>query len=288
MSEVAYGQQTCCRKDYIVTFGHMGRLAGKVVWITGASSGIGEALAVACWREGASLVLSARRMEELQRVSEGLPAQGQGEKMILKMDVADTQSVDELTGQVIEKFGRIDILINNAGISQRSYAAETPLDIDRRIMEVNYFGTVALTKAVLPYMLEKRSGAVIVISSISGKFGFYLRSAYSASKHALHGFFESLRMEVWKDNVHVMLVCPGKIRTNISIHALKADGQSFNQMDEGQAEGLPAEVCAARIIKGLLAREEEVFIGGPEMKAVWIKRLFPRLFSRLIRRQKPE
>jgi short-subunit dehydrogenase len=266
----------------------MGRLDGMVIWITGASSGIGEAVAKACWQEGANLVLSARRTEELQRVSDGLASSAGREKMILQMDVTDTDSFGNLTEMVIRRFGRIDILVNNAGISQRSYAAETPLEVDRRIMEVNFFGTVALTKSVLPHMQQSRSGSIVVISSISGKFGFYLRSAYSASKHALHGFFESLRMEVWKDNVHVMLVCPGKIRTNISLHALKADGQSFNRMDEAQADGLPAEVCAARILKGILRKEEEVFIGGPEMKAVWIKQYFPRLFSRIIRRQKPE
>lgn len=266
----------------------MGRLDGKVVWITGASSGIGEALARACRAEGASLVLSSRRSDELERVASSLTPVRDDTVLVLPFDMSDTDGGLKVTETVIRKFGRIDILVNNAGVSQRSYVRDTPLEVDRKIMEVNFFGTVALTKAVLPHMLDRKSGRIIVISSISGKFGFYLRSAYSASKHALHGFFESLRMEVHKDDVKVMLVCPGKIRTNISVNALTSEGMAHNVMDAGQAEGIPAEVCAARILKGIFRDEEEVFIGGGEMKAVWIKRFFPRLFSRIIRKQKPE
>lgn len=267
----------------------MGIFEGKRIWITGASSGIGEALAHACRAEGAELILSARRMSELERVAAQLTSDQKQTAVTLQvLDVADTASIPGIVSSVIERTGGIDILINNAGISQRSYAAETALEVDRRIMEVNFFGTVALTKAVLPGMLDRRSGMIIVISSISGKFGFYLRSAYAASKHALHGFFESLRMEVWQQGVRVMMVCPGKIRTNISLHALTADGSAHRSMDEGQAGGRAASELADRILLGIRRHEEEVFFGGPEMKAVWIKRFFPRLFSRLIRKQKPE
>ena len=266
----------------------MADFTGKVVWITGASSGIGEALARAFWSAGADLVLSARRREELERVSASLPSAAGRRCLVLPMDVSDSASFPASVERVKQRFGRIDVLVNNAGVSQRSWAAETPLEIDRRIMEVNFFGTVALTKCVLPLMLERRAGQIIVISSVAGKFGFYLRSAYSASKHALHGFFESLRMEVHREGVRVMLVCPGKIRTPISMNALTAEGRPFNAMDEGQIKGVPAEVCAERILKGALRGEEEVYIGGREVKALWIKRLSPGLFSRLIRRQKPE
>ena len=266
----------------------MADFTGKVVWITGASSGIGEALARAFWAAGADLVLSARRKEELERVSASLPSVPGRRCLVLPMDVSDSPSFPASVERVKDAFGRIDVLVNNAGVSQRSWATETPLEIDRRIMEVNFFGTVALTKCVLPTMLERRAGQIIVISSVAGKFGFYLRSAYSASKHALHGFFESLRMEVHRQGVGVMLVCPGKIRTPISMNALTAEGRPFNAMDEGQLKGVPAEVCADRILKGALRGEEEVYIGGREVRALWIKRLFPGLFSRLIRRQKPE
>jgi short-subunit dehydrogenase len=261
---------------------------GKVVWITGASAGIGEALARAFWQRGASLVLSARRPQELDRVRHELGSRQGQSVMILPMDISDTRAAPAWVQQVADTFGRVDVLVNNAGVSQRSYATDTPLDVDRRIMEINYFGTVALTKAVLPMMLEAKRGQIIVISSISGKFGFYLRSAYSASKHALHGFFESLRMELWKQGLQVMIVCPGKIRTNISLNALTGDGSAHGVMDPGQAVGKSPEALADRIMKGLERGEEEVFFGGGEMKAIWIKRFFPGFFSKLIRKQKPE
>lgn len=266
----------------------MVKLAGKVVWITGASSGIGEALAKAFWKEGSHLVLSARRVTELERVKHELPASENQRVLILPLDMSDTKQSVMLVETVRNEFGRIDILVNNAGVSQRSYTIDTSLDIDRKIMEVNFFGTVALTKAILPLMISQKSGLVIVISSISGKFGFYLRSAYSASKHALHGFFESLRMEVFKDNVKVLMVCPGKIRTTLSLNALKGDGEAHSQMDQSMDQGMSPELCAARIIKAVKKDEEEIFVGGKEIRAVWIKRFFPRLFSRIIRKQKVE
>ena len=160
----------------------------KVVWITGASSGIGEAVAKAFAAEGAKLVLSARRKEELLRVQQECRL-GNDRALVLPLDLSDTTNIHTLTQQVIDRFGRIDVLVNNGGFSQRAYAQETPVDIDRKIMEVNFFGQVALTKSVLPFMLKQKSGHIVTISSITGKFGFYLRSAYSASKHALHGFF---------------------------------------------------------------------------------------------------
>jgi short-subunit dehydrogenase len=261
---------------------------GKRVWITGASSGIGEALAKTFWDAGASLVLSARRQEELERVREGLSKRAGQEAIILRMDMANADDIARGVREVLQQQGRVDVLVNNAGISQRSWTLDTPVEIDRRIMEVNYFGTIALTKAVLPSMVAQKSGQIIVISSISGKFGFYLRSAYAASKHALHGFFDSLRMEVFKEGVRVMIVCPGKIRTRISVNALKADGTVHGVMDPGQDMGRTPEDLARRILKGLRRGEEEVYFGGKEMKAVWIRQYFPRLFSNLIRKQKPE
>jgi short-subunit dehydrogenase len=265
----------------------MSTFANKVIWITGASSGIGEALANAFALEGAKLVLSSRRKEELERVKTALKLTEE-QVLILPIDLADTRKANEYTQQVISKFGRIDILINNGGISQRALTKDTPLDIDRKIMEVNFFGTVALTKSVLPIMLKQKSGHIIAMSSIAGKFGFYFRSAYSASKHALHGFFESLRMEIYKDNIQVMIVCPGKIKTNISINAVTGDGGTHNKMDESQANGVSAEECAKQILKGIKNNTEELFIGGKELRAVWVKRFFPKLFSKLIRKQKPE
>ena len=259
----------------------------KVVWITGASSGIGEALAKAFASEGAKLVLSARRKEELDRVKQALNLPD-SDVLILPLDLTDTSKTNELTQKVISTFGKIDILINNGGISQRSLTLETPLEIDRKIMEINFFGTIALTKSVLPYLIKQKSGHIIVMSSIAGKFGFYFRSAYSASKHALHGFFEALRMEVYNDNVKILIVCPGKIKTNISINAITGNGGTHNKMDESQEKGLSAEECARQILKGIQNNKDELFIGGKELRTIWVKRFFPSLFTRLIRKQKPE
>ena len=265
----------------------MSTFQNKIVWITGASSGIGEALAKSLSLKGAKLVLSARRVEELVRVKNMLKL-SDSDILILPFDLADTSETDALAKQVIEKFGRIDILINNGGISQRSLTKDTPIAIDRMVMEVNFFGTVALTKSVLPYMLKQKSGYIVAISSIVGKFGFYLRSAYSASKHALHGFFESLRIEIFKDNVNILIVCPGKIRTNVSVNAITSDGSKHNKMDESTDKGLSAEMCAQQILYGIKNNKEELFIGGSDINAIWLKRFFPKLFSKIIRKQKIE
>ena len=259
----------------------------KIVWITGASSGIGEALAKAFASEGAKIVLSSRRVDELNRVQKSLNLPD-SDVLILPLDLSDTSTTNELTKTVIDKFGRIDILVNNGGMSQRSLTLETPLEIDRKIMETNFFGTSALTKSVLPYMIKQKSGHIIIMSSIAGKFGFFYRSAYAASKHALHGFFEALRMEVFNDNVKVLLVCPGKIKTDISINAITSDGGKHNKMDESQEKGLSAEECARQVLKGVKNNKYEIFIGGKELRAIWVKRFFPNLFTRLIRKQKPE
>ena len=265
----------------------MDSFKNKVVWITGASSGIGEALAKALAKEGAKLVLSSRREEELNRVKKDISL-NDDEAFVLPLDLAETSKIDEYTQQVIAKFGRIDILINNGGVSQRSFTKDTPISIDRKIMEINFFGTVAITKSVLPYMLKQKSGNIVATSSIAGKFGFYYRSAYSASKHALHGFFESLRMEIYKDNVNVLLVCPGKIKTNISLNAITNDGEKHSKMDSSTLNGYSADACANKILEAIKTNKEEIFVGGMELRSVLVKRLFPTLFSKLIRKQKPE
>ncbi|MBL0330709.1 MAG: SDR family oxidoreductase [Bacteroidetes bacterium] len=265
----------------------MSATKNKVVWITGASSGIGEALAKAFAAEGAKIILSARRTEELERVKRSLNLP-ESDVLILPLDLSNTSKTNELTQTVINKFGRIDILINNGGISQRSLTLETPMEIDRKIMEINFFGTIALTKSVLPFMIKQQSGHIVVMSSIAGKFGFFFRSAYSASKHALHGFFEALRMEIFNDHVNVLLVCPGKIKTDISVNAITGNGGKHNKMDPSQAQGLSAEACAEQVLRGIKNNSTEIFIGGKELRAIWVKRFFPNLFTKLIRKQKPE
>jgi short-subunit dehydrogenase len=263
----------------------MGQFKDKVIWITGASSGIGEALALQFAKEEARLILSARRAEELKRVGTLTKLQDL-DLMILPFDLKDTSNASGLTAQVINKFGRIDILINNGGMSQRSEAIETLINIDRDLMEINYFAPVALTKAVLPYMKRQKSGHIVVISSIAGKFGFYLRSGYSAAKHALHGFFESLRLETEKLGIKTLIVCPGKIKTNISLNAVSSAG-SHGKMDESHEAAMSAEECAKQIIDGVRCNKEEIYIGGRELIIIKIRRFFPKLFSRIIRRQSP-
>lgn len=258
----------------------------KVVWITGASSGIGEALALELASKGARLILSARREEELARVGKltGLP---ELDLLLLPFDLGNTSQATALAAQVINKFGRIDLLINNGGYSQRSEAMNTAETIDRQLMEVNYFSYVNLTKAVLPYMKRQKSGHIVVISSIAGKFGFYLRSSYSAAKHALHGFFESLRLETEQFGIKTLIVCPGKVKTNVSNNAVTSTGEKHNEMDPSHANAMSAEQCAREIIKGIVNNKEEVLIGGKEILIVYIRRFFPTLFRKLIRKQSP-
>ncbi len=255
----------------------------QVIWITGASSGIGKALAAELAREGAKLVLSARKVEALEELKNTLP--NAAVHLVLPLDLEHSENFEALAKEVYEVMGAIDVLINNGGISQRSGVGETSLEVDRHIMEVNFFGNVALTKAVLPYFRKQKSGHFVVISSIAGKFGFFLRSAYSASKHALHGFYESLMLEEERNNIHVTIACPGKINTNISLNALNSEGEKHGEMDHNQYTGMSAEVCALQLIKAMKKGKKEVLIGNKEIKAVKLKRFFPRLFWKVIRKQ---
>lgn len=261
----------------------MTRFKGKVAWVTGASSGIGEQIAKSLASEGAKLILSARSEDQLQRLKLQLPNPEQ--HFVLPLDLEHSQIFGELVQKVMTHFGHIDYLFNNGGLSQRSEASDTPLEIDRRIMEINYFGNIALTKAVLPVMQKQQDGHIVVISSISGKFGFFLRSAYSASKHALHGFYESLLLEEEKNNIRVTMVCPGKINTNISMNALNAEGGKHGVMDHNQATGMSVEECIRQMLNAVVKNKKEVLIGNKEIKAVLIKRLFPSLFWKIIRKQ---
>jgi dehydrogenase/reductase SDR family member 7B len=252
------------------------------VWITGGSSGIGEALAYAFHQAGARLILSGRRADELTRVQNRCG--GEQSAQVLPLDVTQSAELPDKARAALQMFGGIDILVNNAGVTQRSLVEDTELDVYRRLMEVNFFGAVALTKAVLPAMIENKSGHIVVISSLVGKFGTPLRSGYAAAKHALHGFFDSLRAEVSRYGIKVLLVCPGYIRTDISLRALRGDGSLHAKMDSGQARGMPVEECAAQIMKALSHNKEEIYVGGRDKYVVYLKRFFPRVFSRMMAR----
>lgn len=259
----------------------------KTVWLTGASSGIGEAMAVALAGAGTNLILSARRTGKLKEVAERCrQANGNIKVWVRQLDLADYNNFADVVPKIIGQSGGVDVLINNAGLSQRSLAKDTAIEVDKKLIEVNLLGTIALSKAVLPHFLERGSGQFVVITSLMGKFGGPWRSSYAAAKHGLHGFFESLRAEVWRDNIHVTLLCPGFVKTDISLNALTADGSPQRKMDERTASGLTPEQFAKKALKAIAKRREEACIGKTEVMAVYLKRYLPGLFSKVIRKAK--
>ena len=257
----------------------------KVVWITGASSGIGEALVYALSEKKARLIISARRIEELQRVKDNCKFSSHN-IVLLPLDLSKVEELSAKANEAIAVFGKIDFLFNNGGISQRALAGETPMELDRKIMEVNYFSHIAITKTLLPFMVKQGRGNIIVTSSVNGQCALPLRSAYAASKHALHGFFEALREEHYKDNIKVLMVLPGFIKTNLSLNAITKDGNAFNQMGHGQQKGLQAIDFAHKLLVAIEKDKKEVYIGGKDILILYIKRFLPALYYKIIRKVK--
>ncbi len=251
--------------------------SGKVAWITGASSGIGEALVHSFVKRGATVIASSNDLPGLERVRAEC-ADRSNMVHCVPFDLMDTSGIDLLTEQQLNITGRIDFLLNIGGISQRARIDETPLWLDRKIFEINYFGTIALTKAILPYMIRQGSGHILATSSISGRFGFPLRSAYSASKQALHGFFETLYLENKCNNIRASVIIPGRVKTSISIHALNSEGKEHGKVDEGQAKGIMPEKAAEIIINGILRNKREILVGKGELIMLHIRRYLPWLF----------
>lgn len=258
----------------------MTTFADKWIWITGASSGLGKAMAVAFANENANLILSARNVDNLNEVAES--CRGTGEKHILPLDLAQQETFPDKVKEALSYVGHIDILINNGGISQRADAVETIPEVTRRLFEINFFGTIELTRLVLPSMIGRKSGHIVTMSSIVGKFGSPRRSTYSASKHALHGYFDSLRFEVQDDGIDITLVCPGFINTDISRHALTAKGEPQNTMDKKTARGLSTEEFSKRVLTAIRRRKKEVNIGKYEVLGVYLKRFVPGLFRKML------
>ena len=249
-----------------------------VVWITGASSGIGEALALQFADEGARLVLSARRKPELERVRQLCLQRGlaTASVRVLPLDVTDHEALPGAVQEVLASFGSVDMLINNAGISQRSRCIDTSLEVYRRLMEIDVLGQIALTKEVLPVMYGQGSGHMVITSSVAGKIGAPYRTGYCAAKHAVMGFFDALRAEVAQAGIRVTTITPGFIRTNISVHALQGDGSEFGKIDADIAGGMDVTRCAEVIMEGFRKGTQEIAVGeGMEMKALWLKRFFP-------------
>jgi len=256
---------------------------GKTIWITGASSGIGEALAYALSKAGATLVISARRASELERVKAACTHPEKVE--IITIDLSSQESVKEAIHACLSRHVRIDLLFNNGGISQRAEALSTDLGIVRRVMEINFFSNIAISQAIALHMKEHGGGHIVVTSSLMGKWGFYLRSAYAAAKHALHGYYDSMRMEVEQYGIKITLLTPGFIASEISKHALNDKGESTGEMDNNQAQGMSTAQCAQEILTGVAAGKTEFGIGGKELLGLKLRRFLPALFEKILRKQ---
>ena len=255
---------------------------GKIVWITGASSGIGEALARRFAQAGSRLILSSRRKEELDRVAK--TCSGAESINVFPLDLSQPELMEEAAHRALDISGSIDVMVHNAGVSQRSFAAETGYRVDELLMRTNYLGPLALTKSLLPSMRSRRQGHFIVITSVLGKIGLPGRSGYCASKHALHGFFETIRAELWRDGIRVTLVLPGWVQTNVSINALTGSGRPNGKMEPGTAGGVTADFCAERIISAAASGKAEVAVVRlTERAALYVSRFAPSLFRRIIR-----
>jgi dehydrogenase/reductase SDR family member 7B len=259
---------------------------GNTYWLTGASSGIGEAVAYGLAKQKTRLILSGRNLEALEKVASRCKELGSTVR-VEPFDLVDMEAMRASVVKTLADGEKIAGLFNFGGISQRSFAIDTPLEIDRTVMEINFFGTVAMSKLLLPHLVANGGGFIVVTSSVVGKFGIPYRSAYSASKHALHGYFESVRAENVKNNIQVTIVMPGRIVTNISKNAITKTGEKYGIMDKGQAEGMPAERSATIILKAVKKGRKEILYGGREAMMVHIRRWFPRLFYFLASRVKP-
>ncbi len=254
-------------------------------WITGASSGIGRALALELNARGAPVVATARREDALQALRSGC---AHPERMhLLPADLLDADGWEPLAARAAELAGPVQVLINNAGISQRATAEATRMQDVRRMMELNFFAPVALTRAVLPGMRAAGHGRVVIISSVAGYVGTPLRSTYAASKHAVRGWFDSLRAELHGSGVGVTVVCPGYVSTEISQRAVGEHGVEHGKRDAVVEQGMPADQCARRIADAIERERSELLVGGKETWAVYAKRFAPGLVERLLPGQEP-
>lgn len=259
-------------------------LSDKIIWITGASSGIGRSLALLMERRGARVILSARNLTRLREVQNEMSRPERA--AILPLDLEDLKSLPGVAQKALELFGSVDVLVNNAGISQRSRIADTGMEVYEKLIQVDYLGTVALSKALLPYFVQRQRGHFVVVTSLMGKFGSPLRSGYCGAKHALHGFFDVLRMEHEKDGVDVSIICPGFVRTNVARNALVGDGSAQGYQDQATREGMDPDRFARKMLGAIEKRSWESYIGGREVSGVYLKRFFPKWLHRVVLRSR--
>ena len=260
-------------------------LENKVVWITGASSGLGKALARECALQGAQVILTARRYDELEAVRVGLFKPEQ--HLCVAADITDESQVRHAYAEVLAQKGRIDWLINNAGLSQRALIQDTTMQTERAIMEIDYFSQVFLTKTVLPTFLQQKSGRIAYVSSVAGLLGTQYRASYSAAKAAIHMWANSLRAEVAEQGVGVSVIFPGFVKTNVSLNALNGEGKPQGHQDEAIENGLEPDVFAQIVVRALINDEEYIVVGGAKEKlGVLVSRLSPSLLYKMIRKTK--
>ncbi|XP_035036211.1 dehydrogenase/reductase SDR family member 7B [Hippoglossus stenolepis] len=275
-------------------------LQDAVVVITGASSGLGKECARVFHAAGARLVLCGRDAARLQQVVQELAASSTGAQQKTHVprtavfDLADSGTVDRAAEQILKCYGQVDVLINNAGISYRGNILDTHLSVQRDVMETNYFGPVALTQALLPSMVRRRSGHIVVISSVQGKIAIPYRSAYAASKHATQAFFDCLRAEIECYGIPVTVISPGYIRTNLSLNAVTGDGSKYGVLDKTTAMGRDPRDVALAVLKAVRQRSKDVVLAEPlATLAVYLRTLWPALFFKLMasrarKEQKPK
>ncbi|GAB3294334.1 SDR family oxidoreductase [Pseudidiomarina andamanensis] len=253
---------------------------GKTVWLTGASSGIGLAMAQQLAEAGAHLILTSRRQDALEQVRQSLAHPERHQVLALDLsqpEQAAAMAKDTLGDQMI------DILINNAGVSQRSLILETDMSVYRQLMEIDYFGVIALTKLVLPRMVERRAGQIVTVSSVAGKVGTKLRSGYNGAKFGVIGFMDSLRAEMAQYGLTVTSILPGFINTQVAHNSLTGDGSALGHEDPDNAGGISAEACARKSLEAIAAKKAEVVVGsGLSKLAPFLQRFFPGLVRRMI------
>ncbi|MEE4244972.1 MAG: SDR family NAD(P)-dependent oxidoreductase [Kangiellaceae bacterium] len=252
----------------------------KIVWITGASSGIGQATALALAEYGATLILSSRNQQKLEDVC-GRCANPE-RHLVLPLDL-ESRQFDEQVSTVFQRFRHVDILLNNGGISQRALALDTAPQAMQKVFDIDFFGTVELTRQVAKRMKARQQGQIVNISSVAGKLGAPFRSSYCGAKHALIGYMDCLRTELTPYNVNVLNVCPGFVQTNVSINAINETGDNYGKMDDDVASGIPLDNFTKSLVKAIAAKKNEVVVAtGLPLVATYLRRFFPNLLFKMV------
>jgi len=267
------------RKNFIIAVQNT-KMKNKVVIVTGASSGIGKSLAYETAKKGAKVVLASRNTDEIKYLSEKWNNEGL-ETIYIKTDVTQEEECKNLIEKTVERFHTIDVLINNAGISMRAIFEELDLKVIEKVMAVNFWGCVYCTKYALPYLLKSK-GSVVGISSIAGYKGLPGRTGYSASKFAMHGFLEVLRIENMKKGLHVMIACPGFTSSNIRKTALAKDGSQQGETPRNEEKMMQPDVVAKRIVSGIIKRKKSIIMTTEGILTVWLNKFFPYFTDKLV------